>query len=102
MPSVREDKAMRKFFIEVPHDGDVRACADVVRVFLTSGSHFLTNAEWGCRDGDHTARMVVEIESKQDARSIVPPAFRHDAKVVELNRYSLGQIDEILSQHQVS
>ncbi|MGA7929857.1 MAG: hypothetical protein WCA20_28165 [Candidatus Sulfotelmatobacter sp.] len=90
---------MPKFFIEVPHDPDVRACAEVVQVFLTSGSHFLTNAEWGCMDGDHNARIIVELETKQEARSIVPAAFRHRAKVIGLNRFSMEQIDDILSRH---
>ena len=39
---------MPKFLIEVAHEPEVIACARVVEVFLKSGSHFLTNADWGC------------------------------------------------------
>jgi hypothetical protein len=88
-----------KFFIEVPHEADRRACALVVEVFLTSGSHFLSNAEWGCYDGDHTARLIVEVDTKEEARAIVPPAFRREAKVVGLNRFSMEEIDSILGRH---
>ena len=90
---------MPKFFIEVPHESDTLACAKVIKIFLSSGSHFLTNAEWGCLDGDHTARMLVDVEDKETARNIVPPAFREDAKVVGLSRFSMEEIDRIISRH---
>jgi hypothetical protein len=38
-------KKMPKFLIDVAHASDELACARVVQVFLTSGSHFLTNAD---------------------------------------------------------
>jgi hypothetical protein len=71
---------MAKFLIEVPHDPDTAACARVVHVFLTSGSHFLTQADWGCMDGDHRAWIIVDVANKQEAVSIVPPAFRASAR----------------------
>ena len=91
---------MPRFLVEVPHDADVLACAHVVQVFLTSGSHFLTHADWGCFDGDHRAWMIVDVETKEEARGIVPAAFRADARVVGLNEFSLEQIEAILRKHQ--
>lgn len=44
---------MPKFLIEIPHEATTAACARVVEHFLRSGSHFLTHADWGCKDGDH-------------------------------------------------
>jgi hypothetical protein len=69
-------------------------------VFLESGSHFLTHADWGCLDGVHSAWIVVEVDNKEEARAIVPPAFRSRARIVALNKWSMEQIDKILSQHQ--
>ena len=77
---------MPRFLIEVPHEAEMTACARVLEVFLLTGSHFLANADWGCMDGDHSAWMVVEVDSKEQARSIVPPAFRAQARIVELNK----------------
>ena len=90
---------MARFLIEVPHDPEIVACARVVQVFLTSGSHFLTHADWGCRDGDHRAWMIVDVGSKEEARAIVPPAFRAEARVVGLNTFSMEQISQILRDH---
>ena len=90
---------MARFLIEVPHDAEHVACARVVEVFLKSGSHFVTHADWGCRDGDHKAWIVAEVDSKEEARYILPPGFRAEAKIVQLNKFTMEEIDEILSHH---
>ena len=90
---------MARFLIEVAHEPTMVACARAVEVFLKSGSHFLTNADWGCKDGVHKAWMVVDVGSKDEARAIVPPVFRSQAKVVQLNCFSLEEIEGILRQH---
>lgn len=90
---------MAKYLIEVPHDAEVRACAEAIKIFLETGSHFLTNAEWGCEDGEHKCWLVVELEDKATARNIIPPNFRHNASITLLTQYSLKEIDEILESH---
>jgi hypothetical protein len=89
-----------RFLIEVPHEAEVVACARAVDVFLKMGSHFLSHADWGCKDGEHKAWMVVEVDSKEDARRIVPPAFRANTKVVQLNWFTPEDIDDILKRHE--
>jgi hypothetical protein len=90
---------MARFLIEVPHDGELVACARVVQVFLQTGSHFLTHADWGCKDGDHRSWMVVDADSKEEARDIVPPPYRSSAKIVQLNSFSMPEIEGILKAH---
>ena len=89
----------RKFLIEVPHEASRVACARVVDTFLRTGSHFLSRADWGCKDGEHKAWIVVEVESKEEARCIVPPAFRAQAKVVQLNAFTIEEIKSVLEGH---
>ncbi len=91
---------MKRFLIEVPHEAEVGACLRVVQTFLRTGSHFLTRADWGCKDGDHKAWIIVEVESKEVARSIVPPDFRSQAKIVGLNKFTLEEIDELMLYHE--
>lgn len=91
---------MPRFLIEVPHEAERVACARVVEIFLKTGSHFLTHADWGCKDGEHKAWIIAEVENKAEARSILPPAMRSQAKVVQLNYFMMEEIAEILQQHQ--
>jgi len=88
-----------KFLIEVPHDASTVACARVVDVFLKSGSHFLSRADWGCHDGVHKAWMLVDVDSKDEARRILPPALRAHATIVQLNCFTVEEIDQILREH---
>lgn len=90
---------MSRFLIELRHEDDQMACARFVKLILTSGSHFLTHAEWGCKDGEHSAWIIVEMDSKEEARSILPPPFRAQAKIVTLNHFTIEQIDGMLSGH---
>jgi hypothetical protein len=92
---------MAKYLIEVPHKKDVASCAQAVEVFLSSGSHFLSNADWGCMDGHCSAWFIAEVDSKEEARQIVPPVFRRDAVVVALNKFTMEQVDRLLDEHQV-
>ena len=89
-----------RFLIEVPHDASTVACARVVEVFLKSGSHFLSRADWGCRDGEHKAWMIVEVDSKSEARGIVPPGLRAEARIVQLNFFTMQEIEDILRGHE--
>ena len=59
---------MAKFLIEVPHGADKTACDQAIQVFLQTGSHFLTHADWGCLDGEHKAWIIADVRSKDDAR----------------------------------
>jgi hypothetical protein len=91
---------MPKFLIELPHESEMVSCARAAKVLLESGSHFLTHADFGCHDGVHKAWMVVEVESKDEARSIVPPAFRQQAIIVQLNKFGLNELDDLIKHHQ--
>ena len=82
---------MPRFLIEVPHEEDAFACTKAVEVFLRTGSHFLTHADWGCKDGVHKAWLIVDVETKEAARSIVPSQFRAETKVVGLNGFNLDE-----------
>jgi hypothetical protein len=88
-----------KFLIEVPHEVTTLECLRAIEAVLKSGSHFLTHADWGCKDGEHKAWFTAEVENKEEARAIVPPAFRSKAKIVQLNSFSLDEVEEILRNY---
>ena len=90
-----------RFLIELPHEPTMLACVRAVETLLTTGSHFFTHADWGCRDGEHKAWIIVEVDSKDEARALVPPAFRAQAHVVQLNAFTLQEIADIRRQHGV-
>jgi len=84
-----------RFLIEVPHDGTMAACVGAVEIFLKTGSHFLTHADWGCKDGVHKAWIMVDVDSRDEAKAIVPPLFRQHATIVQLNAFSIDEVENM-------
>ncbi len=90
---------MQRFLIEVPHEPEPLACIIAVRTLMKMGSHFLTNADFGCHDGEHKGWLVLEAESREEARLVVPLPYRATAKVTGLNRFTLEELDELYKEH---
>jgi len=90
---------MARFLIEVPHEANFAACSHAVRIFLDTGSHFLTHADFGCADGEHKAWLTVEVDSREEARRILPPAMRARARIVRLSKFSLTHFGALLREH---
>jgi hypothetical protein len=90
---------MPRFLIEVPHPSDVSSCNRAIAVFLRTGSHFLTRADWGCKDGEHKAWIIVDVDSKDDARNIVPSDYRADAKITKLTTFVPSDLEGMKRTH---
>jgi hypothetical protein len=43
--------------------------------------------------------MIVDVDSKEEARTIVPSAYRSEAKIIQLNTFTLEQVPELRRQH---
>ena len=93
----RNDTTHGKFLIEVAR-GNARDWLAQER--SSSGPFsFLTHADWGCKDGEHKAWLIIDVASKEEARSVVPSEFRSKAKIVGLNAFTQEDIDATLRQH---
>jgi hypothetical protein len=90
---------MPRFLIEVPHDGTAAACARAAELLLRTGSHFLTHADYGCSDGVHKAWITLDVESKDDARNVLPSELRPIASIVRLTHFNMGMVDELKRRH---
>jgi hypothetical protein len=88
---------MPKFLIEVPHDPGAQPCARAMKVLLATGTHWLTNADFGCLDGVHKAWLTIDVESHVEAQMLLPPAFRADATIVRLCKF-----DDLITKHEGS
>jgi hypothetical protein len=91
---------MARFLIEVPHEAEMISCARAIKVLLETGSHFLTHADFGCEDGVHKAWIVVDVDNKDEARNMLPPAYRRAASVVGLSKFGIKEIDDMIKHHE--
>ena len=87
---------MSRFLIEYSYSSEYEACLRAANTLLSTGSHYITHADWGCRDGVLKAWLIAEVDSKDDAMRIVPPAFRRDTIVIKLNKFTLQEIQNLV------
>jgi hypothetical protein len=95
----QEELKMAKFLIEVPHGADKASCDQAIQVFMQTGSHFLTHADWGCLDGEHKAWIIADVPTKDDAKMIIPPAFRSAAKITRLATFTAKDLLQPETSH---
>lgn len=90
---------MDKYLIEVAHEAEKTACLRAAQILLNSGSHFVTNADFGCLDGEHKAWIVLEASDKEEVKAVLPPEYRSSAKIIRLNKFTLKEIEGLLAHH---
>jgi len=95
-------QVMAKYLVEVSHSSDKIECLYTIQIFLSSGSHFLTHADWGCLDGEHKAWFIIEVDTKEEAMQIVPSYYRRNTKITLLSRFNLADVENMLSHHEIS
>ena len=87
---------MDRYLIESRHS-DVN-CDQVVRDIFAAG--YLHHFEWGCKDNDHTAWAIIEAESMEHARQIVPWYLRDQARIVRLVKFELAEEEHTKKESQ--
>ena len=77
---------MPTYLIEIPHSGNMTECKQVIKLFVESGSHLLSNADWGCKDRVHKAWFISDFESKEQALKVDPPLFTAKCKYYRIDK----------------
>ena len=79
-----------KFLIMSPHTKE--SCLADLDAVLAETPQLLDSIEWGCMSGDHTGYLIVQAESEDAARQMLPTSLRKDAKIIRLNQFTADQI----------
>ena len=73
-------------------ENETSECELVIKLYVTSGSHLLEQAHWGCKDGVHNAWFISDFESKQEALQIIPAYLKRNAIITELVKFTKEDI----------
>ena len=52
--------------------------------------------EWGCIDGENKAWLIIKTGNSDDAMRIIPAAYRQNAKITRLHKFTGKEIDETM------
>lgn len=90
---------MEKFLIEIRNGGDRASCLRSIESFLSTRSHFVTSAEWGCLEDEHKAWLIIKTSNSEDVLRIIPAAYREHARITRLHKLNEKDIDQAMSDH---
>jgi len=88
---------MPRYLIEVSHDAEHAACVRALHAIEDYGSHLFTNADWGCLDGVHSCWLIAELDNRNEARMMIHPEFREEARVIQLNKFTREEIADLVA-----
>ena len=88
---------MPHFLIELSHEDEHRACVKALDAIDRYGSHFMTHASWGCAAGVHAGYLIAELPSKDEALLMIPPQFRNEVKIVEVEHFTRDHIQKLIT-----
>ncbi len=94
--SEKRGKSMTKYLIASRHEP-----ADCLRALdeeLAKGSSVLDKFVYGCRDGDHTAYAIVEVNTPSDALALVPGFLQDLACITKVDKYTPAEIKSLHSK----
>lgn len=87
---------MDKYLIEIKNGGDRASCLRSIQSFLSSRTHYVTSAEWGCIKGEKKAWLIIKTSRREDALKIIPAAYRKYARITKLHKFKGRDIDKNL------
>ena len=82
---------MDRYLIETPHAE--KDCINLLQLLHAQG--YLVNFDWGCMGGVHTGWAIIEAENAAEARLMVPPLVRGQARVVKLNKFDAAMLEAL-------
>ena len=89
---------MDRFLIETPHRAE--DCLGLVDLLDAQG--YLTHFDWGCKSGVHAGWAVIEAENETEARLVVPPLVRREARVVRVVKFNSAMLAQIHEELEAS
>jgi hypothetical protein len=78
------------YMITSPHT--VEECMHALDKTAEMGHQNVSQWKWGCMSGDHTAYAMVQAESHDEAKRMVPDIVRSKARVAKLDQFTVDQI----------
>jgi len=85
------------YFVSVPHTPE--QCLKTLDDMKVKGDALLSQFEFGCSDGDHTAYAFIKGKSPEDIKKMLPEAEQKAAKITKVNKLTVADIEKIHKEH---
>lgn len=78
--------------IEVPHNE--AECLRALAEQLKKGPDILDKFYYGCHSGDHTGYAIIDVDSEEEARRMVPNFLLDKALITEVKKFTPEMVRE--------
>ena len=89
---------MPRYLVQLTHEDDHIACVRSLEAINHDGAHLLTHLNWGCKAGTHSGWLIDEFASRDEAMQIVPPQYREEAQIIEVEQFSKDDIAAMVAE----
>jgi hypothetical protein len=86
-----ESAGVSDFFVQIPHTKE--QCMQTLEGMNSKGEKLLSDFEFGCVSGDHTAYGFVKAKSKEDVKMMLPTSEQANAKIVKVKKFTPSEIE---------
>lgn len=88
-----ESAAVSDFFVQIPHTKE--QCMQTLQGMKDKGEKLLSDFEFGCTSGDHTAYGFVKAKSKEEVKQLLPQSEQANAKIVKVKKFTPAEIESM-------
>ena len=91
--SVSGAAGVSTFFVQVPHTKE--QCAQALQEMKSKGDQLLSQFEYGCVSGDHTAYGFLKGKSSDAVKQMLPQSEQASAKIVKVKKFTPAEIESM-------
>jgi hypothetical protein len=88
-----EKKKGSSYLVMVPHTAE--ECLKALDAMSSDSPKMLAKMSFGCMSGDHTGYAIVNAESEEAVKDMIPAAQRDKAKIVKVSKFTPEQIKKL-------
>jgi len=95
--SATKPEGKSTYFVQVPHTKE--QCMTALVEMKDKGEKLLSEFEYGCMSGDHTAYGFLHGASEEIIRSQLPASEQKAAKIKKVNKFTGAEIEKMHKDH---
>ncbi len=92
-----KSEGLSTYFVQMPHTHE--QCMTALVEMKDKGDKLLSEFEYGCMSGDHTAYGFLEGSSEESIRNMLPASEKKTAKINKVNKFSAAEIEKMHKDH---
>jgi hypothetical protein len=88
---------MARYIVEIDHTPE--ECVAALDSVVAMSRELIGRFDWGCKADHHSGWAVIEAQDEATARRMLPTIVRQSAKVVQINKFTVEDVQSFHAGH---